>query len=154
VLKQAITSSNAPQAVGPYSPGIQLGDFVYLSGQIPLDPNTGDLVAGGIKEQTKQVLKNIEAVLSELGLETRHIVKTTVFMTDLSEFSIMNEEYASFFEEPYPARSAVQVAALPKNAKVEIECLVINTLAYETSQCGCCSQQDCGEEGCGGCPIE
>ena len=128
MLIQEITSANAPKAIGPYTPAVKLGDFVYMSGQIPVDPASGEIVAGGIQEQTHQVLKNIEALLAEMNLEMRHIVKTTVFMTDLGEFNAMNEIYATYFDRPYPARSTVQVGALPKGAKVEIECLVIDTL--------------------------
>lgn len=152
---QPVNSPNAPKAIGPYSPAVKLGDFVYLSGQVPLDPFTGELVEGGIKEQTEQVMKNIEAVLSEMNLETRHIVKTTIFMTDLAEFAEMNEVYAKYLSQPYPARSTVQVVALPKGAKVEIECLVIDTLAYEmqTGGCGGCSG-DCEDTECCGCGDE
>jgi len=143
---QAIKSAKAPEAIGPYSPGVKLGDFVYLSGQIPLDPKTNELVAGGIKEQTNQVLENILTLLAEIGLATDHIVKTTVFLSDLADFAEMNEVYAEYFNAPYPARSTVQVAALPKNAKVEIECLVLDTLAYEQDNCAGC-QSSC-DNGC------
>lgn len=146
MFTKAIKSQNAPAAIGPYSPAIKLSDFVYLSGQIPVDPLTGELVTGGIGPQTHQVFQNILAVLEEMGLETRHIVKTTVFMTDLSMFGEMNEVYASYFDEPYPARSCVQVAGLPKGALVEIECLVIDTLKYEHAKekgscCEGCNKQ-------------
>ena len=147
-MKQAITSKNAPKAIGPYSPVVKVGDFVYMSGQIAIDPKTGELIAKDISAQTEQVLKNIEALLLEMSLETRHIVKTTVFLSDISDFIAMNEVYGKHFSEPYPARSTVQVAALPKNAKVEIECLIIDTLAYEMSECGGCQHSDC-EDGCG-----
>ena len=95
-----ITSPNAPKAIGPYSPAVKLGDFVYMSGQLPLDPESNEIVAGGIQEQTYQVLKNMEAILAEMGLETRHIVKTTVFMTDLADFDSMNQIYATYFMQP------------------------------------------------------
>ena len=114
-----ITSDNAPKAIGPYSPALQIGDFMYFSGQLPVDSKTNELVEDNIKVQTRQSLGNLKALLNEVGLDTRHIVKTTVFMTDLSEFNDMNEVYALFFDEPYPARSCVQVAALPKGAKIE-----------------------------------
>ena len=146
MFTKAITSDKAPKAIGPYSPGIKLGDFVYLSGQIPADPATGEIVPGGIKQQTHQVFQNILALLEEMGLETRHIVKTTVFITDMSMFADMNEVYATYFdaEHPYPARSCVQVGALPKGALVEIECLVIDTLNYEKPrEKSCCSGGDC-----------
>lgn len=141
---QKIESENAPKAIGPYSPGVKLGDFVYLSGQIPVNPVDGS-VASSIEDQTHQVMKNIQALLAEKGLETRHIVKTTIFMTDLNDFDKMNAVYASYFSEenPYPARSTVQVVALPKGVQIEIECLVIDTLVYESQMNGSCS-------GCGG----
>jgi len=147
----SITSPNAPKAIGPYSPAIKLGDFVYMSGQLPLDPLSGEIVGENIQEQTYQVLKNIEALLTEMDLEMRHIVKTTVFMSDLAEFDEMNQIYATYFANPYPARSTVQVSKLPKGAKIEIECFVIDTLAYEKhvhgSGCGdCASGCECGED--------
>ncbi|MEG0176303.1 RidA family protein [Anaerorhabdus sp.] len=147
MFTQAISSPNAPKALGPYSQAIKLGDFVYLSGQIPMDPTTGEIVEGGIQEQTQQVLRNIEAVLAEMNLETRHVVKTTVFMTDLSEFEAMNQIYALYFAEPFPARSTIQVAGLPKGAKIEIECTVIDTLVYEKQM----AQGGCGGNCGGGC---
>lgn len=153
MFTKSFASPNAPKAIGPYSPAVKLGDFVYLSGQLPLDTD-GNLVSGDIQEQAYQVLKNMEATLAEMNLEMRHIVKTTVFLTDLNDFAALNEIYATYFSHPYPARSAVQVAALPKGAKVEIEAIVIDTLVYEQqamhqhSHEGC----GCGEEGCGeGC---
>ena len=149
-----ITSDNAPKAIGPYSPALQIGDFMYFSGQLPVDSKTNELVEDNIKVQTRQSLGNLKALLNEVGLDTRHIVKTTVFMTDLSEFNDMNEVYALFFDEPYPARSCVQVAALPKGAKIEIEALVIDTLKYEKQSGGCssCEGGCCeGDEDCEGC---
>lgn len=143
---QAIHSENAPKAVGPYSPAVKLGDFVYLSGQIPLDPKTGEVVSQDVVEQSHQVLKNIKGLLGEIGLNTSHIVKTTVFLANMADFKAMNEVYAQYFIEPYPARSTVQVSALPLNVKVEIECIVLDTLAYEQSNCGGC-EGDC-ESGC------
>ncbi|MEA5026185.1 MAG: RidA family protein [Erysipelotrichaceae bacterium] len=148
----AIIPANGPKAIGPYSPAVKLGDFVYLSGQLPIDPQTNELVGSDIRHQTTQVMENIKNLLAEMGLETRHILKTTVFLSNLANFAGMNDVYGTYFNEPYPARSAVQVAALPKGALVEIECLVIDTLAYEQASCGsgCCGS-DC-ESGCeGGC---
>jgi len=147
----AIKPANGPEAIGPYSPAVKLGDFVYLSGQLPIDPKTNALVDGDIRFQTTQVLENIKNLLAEMGLETRHVLKTTVFLSDMNNFGVMNEVYGSYFQEPYPARSAVQVAALPKGALVEIECFVVDTLAYEQAACGsgCCGG-DCGDEGCEG----
>lgn len=141
---KAIKPENAPKAIGPYSPAVKLGDFVYLSGQVPFDPKTGEVVGTTIEEQTHQVMQNIEAVLADMGLSFRHIVKTTVFISDMEEFSRLNEVYGSYLSEPYPARSCVQVARLPKDVKVEIECLVIDTLVYE-------QQLAAQQQGCGGC---
>lgn len=143
VFLKAIEPENAPKALGPYSPAVKLGDFVYLSGQIPLDPKTGEIVGETIEEQTHQVMKNIQAVLADMGLGLRHIVKTTIFMSDLADFDKLNEVYGSYLEEPYPARSCVQVARLPKDVLVEIECIVIDTLVYE-------KQLAAQEQGCGG----
>ena len=152
-----ITSENAPKAIGPYSPAVKLGDFVYLSGQIPVDPTTGNVVEGGIKEQTERVMKNIVALLDEIHLSTRHIVKTTVFINNMDNFATVNEVYASYFDPAYPApaRSCVEVSRLPKDVLVEIECLVIDTLVYEQQMnqgCKGCSQHgECCDQECGGC---
>ncbi|MBI5395243.1 MAG: RidA family protein [Verrucomicrobia bacterium] len=118
---QTIATDKAPKAVGPYSQAIRAGDFLFCAGQIPLDPATGILIAGGIKEQTGRVLENIKAVLASQGLGLDRVVKTTVFMTNLADFAAMNEVYAKHFSTNPPARSTVQVAALPKGAHVEIE---------------------------------
>lgn len=152
MFTKSITSNNAPKAIGPYSPAVKLGDFVYVSGQLPVDPETNEFVEGGIQEQTYQVLKNMEALLAEMNLEMRHIVKTTVFMTNLSDFGLMNEIYSTYFADPYPARSTVEVKALPKGALIEIEAIVIDTLLYEQqvreqhghSHEGCGCGDDCG----------
>ena len=120
-MKKVISTPNAPAAIGPYSQAIQVGNLIYTSGQIPIDPATGQLVEGGIKEQTRQSLSNIQAILQEAGLTMTSVVKTTVFMADMADFAEMNSVYAEFFTEPYPARSAVAVKTLPKNALVEIE---------------------------------
>ena len=121
--KNAIYTKSAPDAVGPYSQAISAGDLVITSGQIPLDPATGAMVEGGIVEQTEQVMKNLQAVLAQAGLSFANVLKTTVFLADINDFTAMNDVYAKYFTQPYPARSAVQVAALPKGAKVEIECI-------------------------------
>jgi len=155
MFTKSFSSPNVYKAIGPYSPAVKLGDFVYVSGQLPLDIE-GKLVEGDIQEQAYQVLKNMEAVLAEMNLEMRHIVKTTVFLTDLSDFNALNEIYATYFSDPYPARSTIQVAALPKGAKIEIEAIVIDTLVYEQQMahqhgesCGCGDECGCdGEEGC------
>ena len=123
---KAISTTKAPAAIGPYSQAIKVGNLVYTSGQIPIDPATGvfvegGIVEGGIKEQTRQSLNNIKAILEEAGLTSSNVVKTTVFMADLNDFADMNAVYAEFFTEPYPARSAVAVKTLPKGALVEIE---------------------------------
>ena len=116
-----VTTPNAPGAIGPYSQAIRAGDFVFLSGQIPLDPGTGQLVAGGIAEQTHQVLKNLGAVLKAAGSSYARVVKTTVYLADMGEFSAMNEIYGTYFSSPFPARASVQVARLPKDCLVEIQ---------------------------------
>lgn len=120
-MKKVISTQGAPAAIGPYSQAIVIGDTLYASGQIPIDPETGDLIDAGIAEQTRRVMKNIGAVLSEAGLDYSDVVKTTVFLTDIDDFATVNGVYAEYFKEPYPARSCVQVAKLPKSAGVEIE---------------------------------
>lgn len=119
--KKAINTEKAPKAIGPYSQAIQVGNLVYTSGQLPIDPTTGAFPEGGIKEQTRQSLCNIQAILEEAGLTMSNVVKTTVFLADMNDFADMNTVYAEFFTQPYPARSAVAVKTLPKNALVEIE---------------------------------
>ncbi len=120
---KAIATKNAPAAIGPYSQAIEVNGFVYASGQIPIDPATGAFVPGGIREQTQQSLKNASAILQQAGTDMAHVVKTTVYLADIADFAAMNEVYATFFQEPYPARSAVAVKDLPKGALVEIEVL-------------------------------
>ncbi|WP_144743916.1 RidA family protein [Enorma burkinafasonensis] len=121
--KHVIASENAPAALGPYSAGITTGNLAFLSGQLGLDPTTGEL-AQGVVAQAEQALKNIEALLAAAGATFGNVVKTTVFLADIADFNAVNEVYGAHFTEPYPARSAVQVAALPKGALVEIECIV------------------------------
>ena len=120
-MKQIINTKAAPAAIGPYSQAIQVGNLVYTSGQIPINPATGSFVEGGIQEQTRQSLNNVKAILEEAGLGMETVIKTTVFMADMGDFAAMNEVYAQFFVEPYPARSAIAVKTLPKGALVEIE---------------------------------
>lgn len=120
-MKQVINTPQAPAAIGPYSQAVQIGNLVFTSGQIPIDPATGTLVQGGIKEQTRRSLANVKAVLEAAGLSMDKVVKTTVFMADMNDFADMNSVYAEFFSEPYPARSAVAVKTLPKGALVEVE---------------------------------
>ena len=118
---KTISTKKAPAAIGPYSQAIQVGNLVYTSGQIPIDPATGVFAEGGIKEQTRQSLTNVKAILEEAGLSMASVVKTTVFLADMNDFADMNAVYSDFFSEPYPARSAVAVKTLPKGALVEIE---------------------------------
>lgn len=118
---KVISTKKAPAAIGPYSQAIQVGNLVYTSGQIPIDPATGAFVEGGIKEQTRQSLSNVRAILEETGLSMANVIKTTVFLADMADFAEMNAVYAGFFAEPYPARSAVAAKSLPKGALVEIE---------------------------------
>ena len=120
-MKKVISTTQAPSAIGPYSQAISAGNMVYVSGQIPIAPETGVLVEGGIKAQTRRSLLNVKAVLEEAGLTMDDVVKTTVFLADMNTFPDMNAVYAEFFTEPFPARSAVAVKALPKGALVEIE---------------------------------
>ena len=120
---KAIATNNAPAAIGPYSQAIEANGFVYASGQLPIDPATGAFPEGGIKEQTRQSLLNAQAILREAGLELSNVVKTTVLLSDIANFGPMNEVYSEFFQQPYPARSAFAVKALPKGALVEIECI-------------------------------
>ena len=120
-----IETTSAPGAIGPYSQAIEVNGLVYTSGQLPIDPATGVFAEGGIKEQTHQSLKNLQAILVEAGSQLSNVVKTTVFLSDMNDFAAMNEVYAEFFAAPYPARSAVAVKTLPKNALVEIECVAV-----------------------------
>ena len=121
--KTAISTPDAPAAIGPYSQAIRSGDLLFTSGQIPIDPATGNMVEGGIAEQTTRVLENLKAVLTAAGSDFNSVVKTTVFLKDMKDFGAMNEIYGRYFEGVAPGRSTVQVAALPKDALVEIECI-------------------------------
>ena len=120
---QAIHTEKAPKAIGPYSQAIKVGNLVFASGQVPIVPATGEFVEGGIKEQTRRSLTNAKAILEEAGTSLSKVVKTTVYLSDMANFAAMNEVYAEFFTQPYPARSAVAVKTLPKNALVEVECI-------------------------------
>lgn len=120
-MKKAISTQNAPGAIGPYSQAIEANGFIYLSGQLPIDPTTGAFPEGGIKEQTRQSLLNAQAILKEAGADLSNVVKTTVLLADIADFGAMNEVYAEFFNAPYPGRSAFAVRDLPKGALVEIE---------------------------------
>ena len=128
--KTAIATNDAPAAIGPYSQAVRVGDMLFTSGQIPIDPATGNLVHGDIAAQTTRVLENLKAVLAAAGIDMIHVVKTTVFLKDMKDFAAMNEVYAKYFAPAGvvpPARSTVQVAALPKDALVEIECVAKET---------------------------
>ena len=124
-MKQIIQTDRAPKAIGPYSQAVKARGFVYASGQIPIDPATGQFVDGGITEQTEQVMKNVAAVLAAAGSGLDRIVKTTVFLADMEEFAAMNDVYAKFFTSEPPARATVQAAGLPRNARVEIEVIAL-----------------------------
>lgn len=124
-MKEIIQTEHAPQAIGPYSQAVKANGFVFASGQIPTDPETAQFVAGGIKEQTEQVLKNLSAVLEAAGSDLKHVVKTTVFLIDMGEFTAMNEVYGTFFTEQPPARATMQAARLPRDARVEIEAIAL-----------------------------
>ena len=121
---KVISTTNAPAAIGPYSQALRTGNMMFVSGQIPVDPATGKM-ADTIEEQAKQSLTNMKNILEAEGLTLANVIKTTVFLADLNDFAKVNEVYASFFEAPYPARSCVQVAAIPKGAGVEIECIAV-----------------------------
>ena len=121
-MKQ-ISTTAAPGAIGPYSQAIEVNGFVFASGQLPIDPSTGAFPEGGVKEQTRQSLTNAKAILEAAGTGLNKVVKTTVFLANMNDFAAMNEVYAEFFEAPFPARSAIAVKTLPKNALVEVECV-------------------------------
>jgi 2-iminobutanoate/2-iminopropanoate deaminase len=125
-MKKVIATTEAPAAVGPYSQAISAGNLLFCAGQIPLDPATNELVTGGVTEQTTQVCQNITGVLKANGMTFANVVKSTVFLTDLANFSAMNAVYAKFFQEPFPARSTIQVSALPRGAQVEIEVVAVS----------------------------
>jgi len=139
-MKKIISTSEAPAAIGPYSQAVRNGNFLFCSGQIPLDPKSGQIVPGDIATQTRRVLDNVGAVLKAEGLNFENIVKTTIFLTNLDDFQTVNEIYGSYFKQEPPARSTVQVSALPKGAKVEIEVIAVAhngessvQTAYDTS---------------------
>ena len=120
-VKQAISSAGAPKAIGPYSQAVRAGQLLFLSGQVALDPATGQMVGGGVTEQTRRVFENLGAVLTAAGRSFADVVRTTVFLADMNDFAAMNEVYGQYFKEPYPARATVQVARLPRDARVEID---------------------------------
>ena len=120
-MKQAISSPDAPKAIGPYSQAVRAGQLLFVSGQVPLDPATGQIVAGDIETQTRRVFDNLGAVLKAGGRSFADVVRTTVFLADMNDFAAVNDVYGTYFSEPYPARATVQVARLPKDARVEID---------------------------------
>ena len=124
-MKETISTKNAPGAIGPYSQAVKAGNMIFCSGQIPIDPATGEFVSSDVAEQTRQVLKNLSAVLEAANTDLNNVVKTTVFLADMNDFTAMNEVYAEFFSDNKPARATVQAARLPRDARVEIECIAI-----------------------------
>ena len=134
-MKEEITSKQSPPAIGPYSQAIKIGGFIFCSGQVGKDPKTNTFIEGGIESQTKQILENLKAVLSGAGADLSDVVKTTVYLKDVDDFPKMNEVYTSYFQKPYPARATVEVARLPQDALIEIECI-----AYikNSGDCNCC----------------
>lgn len=130
-VREIVATEAAPQAIGPYSQAICIGDFVFTSGQIPIDPQTGVFVAGGIAEQTEQVLRNLAEVLRAAGTSLEAVVKTTVFLADMNDFAAMNEVYGRYFSNEPPARSTVQAARLPRDARVEIDVIAFKTVTND-----------------------
>jgi 2-iminobutanoate/2-iminopropanoate deaminase len=124
-VKTTVLTPAAPAAIGPYSQAVQAGDLLFVSGQIPLDPATGQLVSGDVRAQAERVLENLTAILDAAGCGTIDVVRTTIYLVDLANFATVNEVYARFFQAPYPARSTVQVAALPRGAEVEIDAIAL-----------------------------
>ncbi|MGI8882724.1 MAG: RidA family protein [Pyrinomonadaceae bacterium] len=124
-MMETVSTENAPGAIGPYSQAVKTGNLVFCSGQIPIDPATGNFVSDDVAEQTEQVLKNLSAVLGAAGTDLNKVVKTTVFLADMNDFAAMNEVYAKFFDANKPARATVQAARLPRDARVEIECIAV-----------------------------
>jgi len=126
-LKEALSTDRAPKAIGPYSQAIRVGQLLFLSGQIPLDPATGQMVGGDVAAQTRRVMENLSAVLESAGLSFANVARTTIFLADLNDFAAVNDVYGSYFSEPYPARATVQVARLPRDARVEIDAIASYT---------------------------
>lgn len=125
MLKQAISSSDAPKAIGPYSSALRAGQLLFVSGQVPIDPKTGEMVSGDVATQTSRVLQSIGALLNAGGLTYNDLVRTTVFLADMNDFAAMNEVYRTYFTEPYPARSTVEAARLPRDARIEIDAIAM-----------------------------
>lgn len=144
-IKEKISTKNGPKTKGAYSPALKVCEQMYISGQLPIDPTTNKVVEGGIKEQTRQCLENMKAILEEAEMDMKYIVKTTVFLKNISDFKSMNEVYQEYFEDPYPARSAYEVSGLVGGALVEIEAFAIDFRALEVL---CCSEEDCCDDEC------
>ena len=150
MIKKCLSSNNAPEAIGPYSSALKICDYVYLSGQLPIDPSTKQIVDGGVYEQTVQCLKNLNAILDEVDLDVNYLVNVRVYLTDMQDYDKMNEAYSSMFKEPYPSRVVVGVKELPKGAKVEIEGKAIDFRALEilcgddNCECSCEGDSCCG----------
>lgn len=150
MIKKCLSSKYAPEAIGPYSSALKICDYVYLSGQLPVDPSTNQIVDGGVYEQTVQCLKNLNAILDEVDLDVNYLVNVRVYLTDMQDYDKMNEAYSSMFKEPYPSRVVVGVKELPKGAKVEIEGKAIDFRAleilcgYDNCECSCEGGSCCG----------
>lgn len=150
MIKKCLSSKYAPEAIGPYSSALKICDYVYLSGQLPVDPSTNQIVKGGVYEQTVQCLKNLNAILSEVDLDVNYLVNVRVYLTDMQDYDKMNEAYSSMFKEPYPSRVVVGVKELPEGAKVEIEGKAIDFRALEVlcgddnCECSCEGGSCCG----------
>ena len=150
MIKKCLSSKYAPEAIGPYSSALKICDYVYLSGQLPVDPSTNQIVDGGVYEQTVQCLKNLNAILDEVDLDVNYLVNVRVYLTDMQDYDKMNEAYSSMFKEPYPSRVVVGVKELPEGAKVEIEGKAIDFRALEVlcgddnCECSCEGGSCCG----------
>ena len=150
MIKKCLSSKYAPEAIGPYSSALKICDYVYLSGQLPVDPSTNQIVDGGVYEQTVQCLKNLNAILDEVDLDVNYLVNVRVYLTDMQDYDKMNEAYSSMFKEPYPSRVVVGVKELPKGAKVEIEGKAMDFRALEilcgddNCECSCEGGSCCG----------
>ena len=150
MIKKCLSSKYAPEAIGPYSSALKICDYVYLSGQLPVDPSTNQIVKGGVYEQTIQCLKNLNAILDEVDLDVNYLVNVRVYLTDMQDYDKMNEAYSSMFKEPYPSRVVVGVKELPEGAKVEIEGKAIDFRALEVlcgddnCECSCEGGSCCG----------
>lgn len=147
-IKEKIVSKKGPKVKGPYSPGMKVCEQIYISGQLPINPETNMVVSGGIKEQTRQCLENMKSLLTETGMDMKYVVKTTVFLKNMEDFAGMNEVYQEYFEDPFPARSACAVSGLVQDVLVEIEAFAIDFRALEVL---CCSEEEECNGTCCGC---